>query len=475
MIAPPARQVDLFHSPLDKQVSLIKDDLLDPIDKLLDDPELLALVRDKLSRRSPQSTRTGRRSIAPDRLLRCCVLKHVKAWSFRQLEREVRTNLVYRRFTRFDADLTPDHVTYSRNFTALGGDVMEAIDRLVVNKAQDQAVAPGRKLRTDTTVVESNIHHPTDSGLLADGVRVLTRLIRRVADGCKPGAVTVVNHGRAVRNRLIEIIRASKSTAASAKGRMTDSYRKLVKLTEAVVSQAADLCKRLHDGGLEVVADAELAVEGAVKRLDEFLPLVRRVLHQTKERVFEGNHHVANKLLSLFETHTQVIRKGKLSKPVEFGRLVRIDEVEGGIVSRAEVLEGNAADTNSWKGALVNHRKTFGHAPRMATADRGFFSARNERQARAMGVKKVVLPARGRLSAKRRKLERERWFRRARRWRSGIEARIATLKHRFAMVRATYKGEAGFKRYVGWTVIGHNLVSLARVLVRRRALAAKDA
>ena len=116
MIAPSSRQVALFHSPLDQQVALIKDDLLDPIDELLDDPELVALVRGKLGRRRPRSTRTGRHSIAPDRLLRCCVLKHLKTLSFRQLEREIRTNLVYRRFTHFDADVTPDHATYSRNF-----------------------------------------------------------------------------------------------------------------------------------------------------------------------------------------------------------------------------------------------------------------------------------------------------------------------------------------------------------------------
>ena len=149
--------------------------------------------------------------------------------------------------------------------------------------------------------------------------------------------------------------------------------------------------------------------------------------------------------------------KGKAHKPNEFGRLVRIDEVENGIVSGYEVVAGNAADTTSWVPALQHHQACFGKAPEMATGDRGFHSAANEGKAEQMGVKRVALPARGRLSAKRAQEQKQRWFRRALRWRAGIEATISTLKHPFSMARATYKGETGFQRYVGWSVITKNL------------------
>jgi IS5 family transposase len=188
---------------------------------------------------------------------------------------------------------------------------------------------------------------------------------------------------------------------------------------------------------------------------------------QTKERVWGGNRHVVGKVLSLFEPHTQVIRKGKAHKPNEFGRLVRIDEVENGIVSGYEVLEGNAADTNSWLPAIQHHRACFGGAPQMATADRGFFTAQNEQQAEALGVEQVALPARGRLSNKRAKRQKERWFKRALRWRAGSEGTISHLKNPFSMRRASYKGEPGFKRYVGWCVITKNLFSIARYQERK--------
>jgi len=134
-------------------------------------------------------------------------------------------------------------------------------------------------------------------------------------------------------------------------------------------------------------------------------------------------------------------------------------------VSGYQVLPGNPDDTTAWMPALEQHQACFGRAPQMATADRGFFSAQNEREAQELGVKKVALPARGRLTAKRAK----RWFRRALRWRAGCEATISTLKHPFSMWRATYKGAPGFQRYVGWCVITKNLFSIARYQVRRRS------
>ena len=153
---------------------------------------MLDLVQQCLAARSPASARTGRPGIPPDRVLRCCVMKHLKGWSFRDLERELRSNLVYRRFTRFDAEVTPDFTTFSRTFALLSPQVTEQINQRVVSLAREQGVAHGRKLRTDTSVVESNVHYPTDSSLLGDGIRVLSRSLERIAAECKDGALNVV-------------------------------------------------------------------------------------------------------------------------------------------------------------------------------------------------------------------------------------------------------------------------------------------
>ena len=296
---------------------------------------------------------------------------------------------------------------------------------------------------------------------------MLSRSLQRIADECKTGALEVVDHGRAVKHRLLEISRAAKSLTEANQQRMRDSYQKLMGLTRSVVRQASEVVQRWEKGRLKVVGTV-LGVATQMGQLRHFLPLVENVIRQTQERVVKGNRHVEDKVLSLFEPHTEVIRKGKAHKPNEFGRLVRIDEVENGIVSGYQVLVGNPDDSTSWMPALEQHQASFGRVPEMAAGDRGFFSAKNEREAEALGVKKVALPARGRLSAKRAKQQKQRWFRRALRWRAGIEATMSTLKHPFSMARATYKGGLGFERYVGWCVITKNLFSIARYQQRRR-------
>jgi IS5 family transposase len=467
MISSTQHQTWLFYMPLAKQAALLKDDLLEPVDLLLEDPQLVELVRHCLATRCPASTRTGRTGMAPDRLLRCCVLKHLKGWSFRALERELRSNLIYRQFTHFDAEATPDFTTFSRTFALLGPSVTKKIHQRVVGLARQEGVAEGRKLRTDTTAVETNAHFPTDSTLLGDGIRVLSRSLKRIAAQCKSGALEVVNHGRAVTHRLLEIGRAAKSPTEASRQRLRDSYHKLLALTRKVVRQAGQVVERWRRGKLPVIGSL-LKVEVRVGQLRHFLPLVEKVIAQTKERVWEENRHVVGKVLSLFEPHTQVIRKGKAHKPNEFGRLMRVDEVENGIVSGYEVLEGNPADMNSWMPAIEQHKALFGDAPEMATADRGFFSAKNEREAEVAGVEKVALPARGRLSKTRAKRQKERWFKRALSWRAGSEATISHLKNPFSMRRASYKGERGFQRYVGWCVITKNLFSIARYKERKK-------
>ena len=369
MVGSLQHQPSLFYAAFDRQASLIKDDLLDPIDDLLDDPALVSLVRQALARRCPQSDRTGRDSIAPDRLLRCLVLKHIKEWSLRELEREVRSSLVYRRFTRFDQAGIPKYCTFSRTFAVLGPETTRHIHEAVVKRAQCERVAPGRKLRTDTTVVETNIHHPQDSTLLGDGIRVLTRSLKRIAEECRPGALNVVEHARSTQRRILEIHRAARTFSDGGKAHLQEGYRKLVGVARRVVRQAERASADLLSGKLAVTGEA-MRVIVAEGQLRHFVPLLKRVVAQTKARVFGGDKHVDGKVLSLFEEHTQVIRKGKAHKPTEFGRLVRVDEVENGIVSNYAVANGNPSDTEQWAPALSQHQTQFGRPPRMATGDR---------------------------------------------------------------------------------------------------------
>jgi transposase, IS5 family len=291
--------------------------------------------------------------------------------------------------------------------------------------------------------------------------------LQRIAQGCQESELRIVHHARAAKYRVLEIGRAARTFTQAGQEQFKQSYKKLIGLTQGVKAQAGAVLQALEDGHLVARGEAFLQVVGAETSLKHYLPLVEKVITQSQARIFQAQTRHPDKILSLFEPHSVVIRKGKAHKPNEFGRLVRIDEVENGLVSNYAVALGNLCDQQQWVPALEAHVELFAQAPRLAAADRGFWSSANEKAAVQLGVQQVVLPACGRLSAARAARQKQRWFRRGQGWRAGIEARLSTLKHRFGMRRALYKSQIGFERYVGWCIIAQNLVAMSRASRKR--------
>jgi len=194
------------------------------------------------------------------------------------------------------------------------------------------------------------------------------------------------------------------------------------------------------------------------------IPRIQQVMKQTRERIFKGNTHSKGKLVSLFEPHTEIIRKGNAAKPTEFGKMVKIQEAEQQIVTHYEVYDERPSDSDLLVPALDVHARQFGRPPRLVAADAGFFSARNEADAHAQGVKRVSIPNRNTKSADRKKHEKQRWFRNGQKWRTGAEGRISLLKRRHGLNRCRYKGQSGVRRWVGLGVISDNLINLGLAL-----------
>ena len=286
MVGPLQRQPSLFGFAFFKELACLQDPTLGEIDLLLDDPALVAICSRALAARRHRSMDFGRSTIAPDRLLRCVVLKHLKGWSFRGLEEELRANLLYRRFTRFYEDPIPDHTVFSRLFALFGTEGPQALHAQVIARARALSLAKGHCLRTDTTAVETNIHHPSDSSLLADSLRVLTRSLKTISQSCQQGGWKVVDHARATKYRLLEIARASRLLNDAGQQRLKKSYGRLLRLTRAVTSQARAVLNRLSRGELNARPDAVSRVLRQESSLRHYLPLVERVIAQTQARVF---------------------------------------------------------------------------------------------------------------------------------------------------------------------------------------------
>jgi IS5 family transposase len=434
-------------------------DALRRIDQLMEDEALVDIVADALERRWPHSRRRGRPGTPAEVVLRMLVLKHLHRWSYAELEHEVRANLVYRAFARISCDTAPDAKTILKIAQALGPAVIQQLHRRVVELAVRRGVVKGRRLRVDTTVIETPIHYPTDSSLLSDGVRVVTRTLKQIEAVIGRGRRAVRNRMRSVTRRGLEIMYQARSPKT--RDGLVRSYRRLLATTRAVIRDVEQVGQRVGRRLRTVDDRTRRRLTRLQARVRTIVPLLRRVIAQTEQRVLHGDTHVPDKVMSLFEPHTEGIRKGKLVKPTEFGKLVTIQEAEHQIVTAYAVHAKRPADQTLWVPALDAHEALFDRLPDLAAADRGFASAANERTATDRGIRRVILPRPGPKTAARRAHERQRWFRRGQRWRVGCEGRISVLKRRHALRRCLYHGLDGVERWVGLGVMASNLLVIA--------------
>ena len=436
-------------------------------DRVLDDEKLLTVVYEALVRRHPKSRTRGRLVVSAEIVVRMLLLKHIRNWSFDVVEREVRPNLLYREFTRVYAGKVPDAKTLGRQARSLGPEVIEQIHRRIVELAVENKVVQGRRMRVDTTVVETNIHYPTDSSLLGDGTRVLIRLMKKVTAVAGTVGTKMRDRSRSVKLRVLDIARAARSKAPQSHEKLKRSYRKLLDSTSRVVGQAKQFSKEIA-AGVKGCSDhvQQAALDGLRRKIETMLPLVKQVIQQTKARILGGNTHSEGKILSIFEPSTEVIRKGKASKPNEFGKMVKIQEAENRIVIAFEVYDKRPSDSDLLIPSLEIHRELMGRTPHLVAGDAGFYSSKNEAKAQEMGVKSVSVPNRSTKSPARRQHQKKRWFKKGQKWRTGCEGRISLLKRRHGLTRSRYKGSARMKRWVGLGVIADNLINIGIAMAK---------
>jgi IS5 family transposase len=292
--------------------------------------------------------------------------------------------------------------------------------------------------RVDTTVVETNVHYPTDSSLLNDGARVLTRTMQQIQ--AKVGGLKrrVRDGKRSVRKRVIAIAYALRHRGPEGEQKRQREYRELLRLTRQILNDSRKGLQEVET----MSADRRRKVRGLGERLEAMADQVQRVVRQTKARIFAGITQFPDKLVSLFEPHTEIIRKGKAGKPNEFGKLVQLQEAENQIITHYEVFEERPADQTLLLPAIAAQRRKLGRGPQSIAGDAGFYSQANEQGAHAWGVKYVSIPNRSTRSEERRKLQKQRWFKQGQKWRTGCEGRISVLKRRHGLARCRYRGGA---------------------------------
>jgi IS5 family transposase len=434
------------------------DPVLKELDQLLDDDQLYQQVRADFGQRYRFTLIHGRHSTPVEVLLRLLILKHLYQWSYQQTQDRVDENLILRWFCRLYWAPMPDESTLVRWANTLQPDTLHALNDRVVQLARQAKVTKGRKLRLDATCVQTTIHHPTDSGLLVDSVRVLSRFVQRAKGLIKD---QLGNVQQTCRSRLRTARRVAQSLHRQLRRKVEDKeaqqqelYQKLIRTSEQMVRQSQQVVAALQQ-------QTGQQAKRLLKQAQQVLPLVQRVIAQTRCRVLEGKKMASGqKVLSLFEPHTRAIPRHKGGALVEFGRHVILDEVEGGIVTRYQILEHPTEHGQAIE-AVEHHQALFAHPPGLVAGDRGVQSAETEERLLAAGVKRVAIPAAGKLSEERQAQERSRPWRRGYRWRAGIEGRIASLRRDFGWRTSAYHGQDGMERWLGLGVITSNLRRIA--------------
>jgi IS5 family transposase len=453
-----------------EEVGDLREEWMKHADQILEDESIVAAVYDALVKRHPQSRSRGRLGAPAEMVLRLLILKHIRNWSYAVLEREVRANLVYRDFTRVGGEKMPDAKTMGRWGVAVGPQAVKQIHEGMVKIAQDKGVTEGRRMRVDTTVVETNIHYPTDSSLLGDGVRVLIRTMKKITAIAGEAGAKLRDRRRSVKLRVLDIARAARAKGPQSQEKLKRAYGKLLNSTSRVVGQAKQFSKEVVEG-VKRSANIlqQLALEGLRQELEAMVPRVKRVMKQTRARIFRGDTRTEGKIFSLFEPSTEIIRKGKASKPNEFGKMVKLQEAENQIVIDYEVYDRRPSDSDLLIAAIETHQAMLGRTPRLVAADAAFYSARNEATAKQKGVKRVCIPNRSTKSSERKREQKKRWFRNGQKWRTGCEGRISVVKRRHGLNRCRYKGDAGMKRWVGLGVIADNLINIGRAMEKKKS------
>ena len=447
-------QRSLFDHAIDLLLAIFKPSKkLKKMSAIIDaNPEIVAAVHTDITEGASDS---GSHGISAERVLRCAVLKQYKQYSYRELWERLEDGVSFRWFTRFYSAPIPHYTTLQKAIKSIKADTWTRINEALLLYAQERKLEKGKSLRVDTTVVETNIAYPLDSRLLWDSIRVLTRLMERSRQVLPELHFAFAKRTRRAKKLCYRIVMAKGPKANHTRQRL---YKDLLKVAQEVFRMGNRCLEEMRKH--PVPASLSLCEE-----LDHYLTLAETAIDQCERRILkEEKVPASEKILSIFEEHTDIIKRGKSQSPTEFGHKVLISTAKSGLITQYQVFRGNPDDANMIPDILAIHEKQYGHAPDKLCGDRRFFSLDNEQLAYQEGVKKVSICKPGYRSKDRKQIEKERWFKTLQRFRAGIEGIISALMRSYGLKRCLWKGWQAFQSYVGLSVVTFNLQKIAQLI-----------
>ena len=448
-----SEQKDVFEGLYDPRLFELSDELK-KIDELLRDPQLLTPFKEKFSKKR------GRPTVPVATYIRLMYLKNRYQFGYESLVDEVSDHIKWRKFCQIPLDKkVPDSTTLIKLTQKYGPEMIETINEKLLNQLKVKKILKGKKLRMDSTVVESNIHYPTDAGLLSDSVKKITTIIKEIKEQGVATQTKFRDRTRTVRKTILKLCKNLRKKATSKKESIKEQTKKLLTITKDVLKQAKDVSRDPAQAAKEDFFDG---IKALFDDLNKFTNIADRIRGQTEKVLANQGQSIQSRVVSIFDTTARPIKKGKLGIKVEFGHKVGVQDTAQKIITGYQVLEENPSDTGLVDEVIERHTAVFDKPPDEVATDRGFSSAENEAKLKET-IKRVSMPKRGRLNEERKQYQKQHWFRRLQRFRAGGEAKISLLKRKFGLRRSRLRGLRGTEIHVGWAILAHNLWQTARI------------
>ncbi len=401
-----------------------------------------------------KQTDNGRTGMSAEQVLRCAIMKQYRSLTYEELAFHLADSMTFRTFARLERTQHPSASTLQENIKSLSEQTWEAINQALVASASKTGIEKGRTVRIDSTAVECDIHYPTDSSLLQDGIRVITRLLIEGKRLSHTPGYHFSDHRRVVKKRVLKIKDSRKEKVRRS------CYKDLLDFAELVRGYGADAVAVLggfESSDLEPVIQARILVE----KLERALDLLARIMDQTRRRVINGERVPADeKIVSFFECHSDIVEKG--NRETVYGHKVFLTGGESGLILDCMIERGNPADASMFVPLMDRQKEIYGRFPRQVAADGGFACETNLKAAKKHGIKDIAFAKRRGISIL--EMVKSRWvYKKLRNFRAGIEANISVLKRAFGLFRCTWSGWHGFVRCVRSAVVAYNMLVLGRL------------
>ena len=458
-------QEPLDFSPARLKVTRDYHQKYEAVDRILaETPKILTVFHRDVSRVLSKAGRKRTAHFTSDHLLRAILVMEVEGLPYRETVVRIDDSQFLRRFVRIYNGEMMDHSLLCKAYKAVSPEAWQEMNRLLGRYAIDHERITGTCLRVDTTACETNIHYPTDSSLLWDGYRVTSRLIARVRtyDAEAVGAGRLQD--RRVKRLMLRITRRA-ANKEDDRSKLERPYRALL----AHVSRVLDWSRQVRTTVGERLAtefyDLQVSaiLTGLLSELEGYDEMIERVIDQASRRVLAGEKVPnAEKLFSLFEPHTELLIRGKVAKPIEFGHMILLQQVEEKFITGYQVFEHRPSAAALVDSILKNHQKTFGQLPESFAADKGFYQSMEKLCVLERTIPNVSIAKKGPRTEAETAREHHPIFRALQRFRAGIEGTISALKRVFKLSRCLYRSFRTFCSSVGAHVFAHNLVVLAR-------------